>query len=205
MTRSLVLAALLALAGLGAAAACGGTKYGDEANDAGGGETGTADVGADVDPLDAAPTDASGPDTSAPVVEDAGQKVDASACASSDCDCDKDGFTNANAGCPSPTGMSDCDDQDSRTRPDQGYLQDPAEPPRNADWNCSGAVEKFYRPNVVCTAVPPGVACDGTFGFEDDPACGATGTFVTCKTVTELLLSKCAVNAKSLATKQACK
>jgi hypothetical protein len=80
-------------------------------------------------------------------------------------------------------------------------------PPRNGDWNCTAGVEKFYRPNLNCQAQPGGAACDAMFGFEDDPACGAKGTFITGKTVTDaLLLTRCAVGAKSAGTTiQPCK
>lgn len=205
MNRGLVAAALLGLTGLGAAIACGGSQYGIDSSDAGSAEGGALDASDDAQSVDAATNDASAPDTSAPVVDDAGAKIDASGCLPGNCDCDGDGFVDTTkAGCISADAAPpDCDDKDSRTRPSQGYLIDPPEPPRNGDWNCAGGVEKFYRPNVACTALQGGPACDGTFGFEDDPGCGATGTFVTCKTG-GLLNTSCVVNAKSQ-TKQACK
>lgn len=160
-----------------------------------------ADVSDDVHVL------VDGGDPDALIVKDAGAKVDASGCMT--CDCDDDGYLDTTkTGCNTPdAGAHDCDDEDSRTHPTQGFLVDPAEPPQNGNWNCTGGVEKFYSAKVACTSLAPGAVCDSTFGFEDDPKCGATGTFVTCKSVGGVLglLRTCAVGARALGTKQACK
>jgi hypothetical protein len=147
-----------------------------------------------------------GGDPDALIVKDDAGKVDASGCTT--CDCDNDGFLNTTKmGCnTADAGPNDCDDNDMRTHPTQGFRPEKAEPPRNGDWNCSNAVEPFYKPNLKCTALAPGSGCDSAFGFEDAPACGEDGSFVQCKTVGGILgvLASCAVGARTLA-KQACK
>ena len=154
---------------------------------------------------DSASFDAAVPD--APIVSDAGAKVDASGCTT--CDCDSDGYSDlTKTGCADAGGVQDCDDTDSRSRPSQGFLVELGEPPRQGDWNCNGAVEKFYPPNTSCTALSPGAPCDATFGFKDNPACGATGMFVTCKSTGSPPLyvgGGCVVATQNTTTKQACK
>lgn len=149
-----------------------------------------------------------GADPDALVVKDAGGKVDTDACAANDCDCDDDTFNDlTKAGCADAGGPADCDDTDTRTRPDQGFLEVKGEPPRNGDWNCKNGVERLYpKTNLKCGDVAVGAECDGTFGFEDNPACGAKGTFVTCKTsCTALLICSCVVVSRDVQHTQACK
>lgn len=121
--------------------------------------------------------DGSSPD--ALIVQDAGQKVDASGCAPADCDCDKDGFNETlKAGCG--TGPRDCDDSDPRAKPGQGFLTAPAEPPQFADWNCDGTATPLYDVNVTCDGLTLGLGCSNIFGFKDAPQCGKVGTWIRC-------------------------
>lgn len=172
-----------------------------------GGEGGT-DGGADstLDSRDDARVVAEGGDPDAMIVKDGGMKIDASGCVL--CDCDKDGFNVKRAGCQDAGGAIDCDDTDTRARPDQGYLVDKPEPPQNGNWNCTNGVEKFYKPNTNCTGLGAGAGCDATYGFEDDPVCGTNGKFVMCKTVSTPPLNldaRCVVGSQNLTTTQACK
>lgn len=183
-----------------------GTRPGDEST--GEGSTVDADASAFEDVSnDVQGVLIDGGDPDALIVKEDGGKVDASGCTT--CDCDDDTYWDTTkAGCNTPdAGPHDCDDKDSRTHPNQGYLLAKGEPPRNGDWNCVSGVEKFYNPNLKCTDLPAGSACDSAFGFEDNPACGATGTFVTCKSVGGVLglLRTCAVGSRALDTKQGCK
>jgi hypothetical protein len=170
----------------------------------GGADGSTSDVGTDVLVL------VDGSDPGAMVGHDASEPIDAAGCPATQCDCDDDHYLNlSKPGCAPEAGVdagpSDCDDFDQTTHPGQKPLAVKARPPRDGDWNCMNGVEKFYTPNVKCTSLGGGSACDSTFGFEDDPPCGIEGTYVTCKTVTDLaLIQKCVVGAKSLSTKQAC-
>ena len=159
------------------------------------------EVGSDVHVL------VDGSDPGALIASDAGKRIDAAGCTV--CDCDGDGFNDlSRAGCAGAGGKNDCDDSDTTTRPDQRFNTTAPYPPRNGDWNCTGGVERFYEPSVTC-AGPGGASCDGRFGFEDDPTCGSTGTFVTCKTTgatPPLLPGQCIVASRSLDTvTQACK
>jgi hypothetical protein len=169
--------------------------------DAAGDAATDANVGSDVQVL----VDGAAPD--ALLDRDGGVKVDASGCTT--CDCDLDGFyALTKPGCADAGGPDDCDDFDSRTRPDRGYNETPEEPPRNGDWNCSNGVEKFFQSNINCAAAARGPACDALVGFVNDPKCGATGTFVTCKsagTPPLFLDGACVVGAQNLTTIQACK
>lgn len=141
-------------------------------------------------------------DSSAPegIVEDAGGKVDASACAANVCDCDKDGYFNLEKpGCEDAGGKHDCDDLDSRAHPGQGYLLDPAEPPMNGDWNCNGLLEKvFPRTNITCGLL----LADCTEGFVGNPPCGQEADYLYCTSPIGLLL--CTPKARSRET-QSCK
>jgi hypothetical protein len=118
--------------------------------------------------------------TDVEITKDGGAKIDASACQATECDCDKDGFHKVQSGCDASALQKnvDCDDSDTRYRPDQGFLTDLPEPPRNGDWNCNGAVEKLFEVNVTCTNFLVG-GC-GKQGFRGDPACGASDTYVSC-------------------------
>lgn len=203
---ALFIAATAVAAGLGVLASCSFPEVTFAPNDEGGnGEASTTDVSEDVRVL------IDGGDPDALIVKDAGQKIDPTSCEAGDCDCDKDQVRDTKKpGCTVEAGVDagphDCDDTDSRVHPGQGPLVEKAAPPQNGDWNCSGKVEKFYEPNVKCTSLPAGSGCDAKFGFEDDPACGERGTYVTCKTVADLgVLQKCVVGGKSLNETQACK
>lgn len=147
-----------------------------------------------------------GADPSSLIVQDAGGRIDASGCSS--CDCDGDGFNHAGCDAGPDAGPIDCDDNDTRTKPGQGWLDVPGEKPQFGDWNCVSGVEKFYDSNVDCSKVSAGKACDQTFGFSDNPACGANGSLVTCKTSPGTLLppvaASCGVGGKAPA-KQSCK
>lgn len=175
------------------------------AGEDGGSSDATTDVSNDVRVL------VDGADPAEQIVKDAGQAIDAAACAANDCDCDDDTYKDlTKAGCAPDAGVdagvTDCDDFDSRTHPNQGPLEDMPAPPRNGDWNCVNGLEKFYKPNIDCTKLSAGSACDSAFGFENDPACGKSGVYVTCKTVADLaLFQKCVVGGQSLDKVQACK
>ena len=208
--RVLVVASVLGLLGCAIGVAC---TFPTVEFRGGGGEGGTdgeggADGGPDSTPD--SPDDfrvlIDGGDPDALIVKDGGMKIDASGCTS--CDCDNDGFNVMRAGCQDAGGAIDCDDTDTRSRPDQGYLFDKPEAPQFGNWNCTNGVEKLYKTNTICTALSPGGACDAMFGFEDDPACGASGNLVTCKSVGSPPLyigGGCVVGAQNKATKQACK
>lgn len=159
----------------------------------------TADVAVIADAnLDDVPfIDADKPDG---IVEDAGGKVDGGGCAPNDCDCDKDGYNDlAKEGCEDAGGQSDCDDLDSRAHPGQGFLEDPAEPPMNGDWNCNGHLEKVYpRTGITCSLL----LSDCSEGFAGDPACGEEADYLYCAAPIGILL--CTTAAKGRNT-QACK
>lgn len=160
-------------------------------------------------------TDASvlidGSDPDALIVRDAGQAIDASGCQPSDCDCDKDNYKSAaKAGCVDAgvdAGPLDCNDFDSRYHPGQGFVPDKPTPPGTGDWDCNTRIDHLYAANLDCTKVNPGATCDGTFGFEDNPGCGESGTYVKCKTSGGIgpVLATCIVESRSLGTTQACK
>jgi hypothetical protein len=168
-------------------------------------EGSTPDVGTDAFVL----IDGSDPD--ALIVRDAGQAIDSSACQPSDCDCDKDDYKSAaKAGCVDAgvdAGPLDCNDFDSRYHPGQKFVPYKPTPPGTADWNCNNQVERLYESTVDCSKVAPGATCDGTFGFEDNPGCGDTGTFVKCKTSGGIgpVLATCIVDSRTLGETQACK
>ncbi len=108
---------------------------------------------------------------------DAGGQTDGAAC-TDPCDCDGDLYKNDKPGCAKGTEKVDCDDLDSRIRPDQGFLDftPPASAPKPGDWNCDGLVTKLYPTNAVCSMGN----CASQSGFSGDPACGAIGDYVTC-------------------------
>jgi hypothetical protein len=113
--------------------------------------------------------------------EEAGVQVDASGCTT--CDCDMDTFNRAN--CNNTPGPFDCDDTNSLYAPGQSPLTNVPPPardggPKPGDWNCDNNVSKFFTTNVKCGGLLPSV-CEGIHGFETDPACGQSGTYVFCK------------------------
>lgn len=190
---------LLFVAGGASAYACSFPEV-DFAPDDGGidgpnGETGVpSDTGADVTTRDAiadvvldtsydGQVDAALLDVA--VAEDAGGKVDASGCKT--CDCDEDGYNRFEAGVDCGAGPYDCDDNDSRSHPEQLYLEDKPEAPMFGDWNCSGAVEKGYQENVKCDQLLLGLGCAGSFGFNTTVACGEKGRWARCKPVPVLI------------------
>ncbi len=135
--------------------------------------------------------------------EDAGNKVDAAGCTT--CDCDKDGFSSkARPGCVDASGADDCDDSDSRTHPTQDFLRDPAVPPRNGDWDCSGKVDKL-RENFNCASQSAVLAdCSAYGGFTAPVACGAKGSWLPCANP-PLLGSLNCVNGIAFELTQVCK
>ena len=207
MQRCRFLAVASALAGIGCAigVACsfpdvsfappGDSRRGTDD----GGPDAPREVGGDV----SSSLDAGDPDGT--IVKDAGEKIDASGCTT--CDCDKDTFNDLlKAGCANAGGLNDCDDTDTTTRPNQGYNETPPYPPRNGDWNCKNGVERVYTANVTCPATG-GAACEATQGFSDDPACGAAGSYIKCKTTgatPPVLPGNCVIDSRELRT-QACK
>lgn len=167
----------------------------DGGNDTGSGESGTTDGGSD------SPTRVDADPDGEVIVVDGG-RVDEASCDSA-CDCDDDKYLSAAC---AEGGLVDCDDLDDRTHPNQKYLAIPPEPPRNGDWNCVGGLERFLTPNVKCANVAGGAACDGTQGFEDNPACGDFGIFIKCKTSGLCPLCSCVNDVRELnGAKQACK
>jgi hypothetical protein len=94
--------------------------------------------------------------------------------------CDQDGDHDI---APGPLcGGNDCDDHDARAywgEPD--YLTFTPTTTTNGDWNCNGALEKQYTPNVNCGLLNLG-QCNTTSGLTGDPACGTAGSFVQCQT-----------------------
>ncbi|HVH46016.1 MAG TPA: hypothetical protein VM925_26890 [Labilithrix sp.] len=169
-------------------------------------EAGVLEAGADVEvapPVDAgAGVDAVVHDAGDPgalIEKDAGQKIDASGCQPNDCDCDNDGYNDLQkTGCADAGGEEDCDDSDSRTRPNQSFLEIPGEV-LNGNWNCKNGVEKLFATNVSCGLLALG-ACDGIQGFSGDPACGSEGEYVFCKSTLVL----CGIGSTTTR-KQACK
>jgi hypothetical protein len=94
------------------------------------------------------------------------------------CDKDKDGVKASGGAC----GGMDCDDNDSNATPNQTMFLtlDITGKAHKGDWNCNGMVEKLIAVNQACPALS-GAACDGTKGFQGDPACGTSGNYLTCK------------------------
>jgi len=155
----------------------------------GGDDAGTID--------DASVVDA--PDYDALIVDDPGEPVDASGCTS--CDCDGDGFPRKGCGDAGEGVPTDCNDDDTRYRPNQGFVTARPEPGRSGDWNCDGRVEKLYPTNVKCSLLAL-TGCNGSHGFEGDPGCGEEGKFIHCKAPIGLLL--CTVG-KTETRRQACR
>jgi hypothetical protein len=155
--------------------------------DAGAGTESDADAGPPPVIIDGSTLDAL-------VVDDAGGQVDASGCVA--CDCDNDTFDRA--GCGAGSGPFDCDDNDTRYKPYQGYLADKPVLPKTGDWDCSGTVEKLFVENVNCGAISiasllGGKTCADIFGFQQPLACGEPGTWIRCKKPSALALN-CAVD-----------
>jgi hypothetical protein len=110
-----------------------------------------------------------------PIVTDAGHPIDASGCTT--CDCDEDLFDRAD--CDGGTSVpKDCDDNDPRYAPDQGFLAIKPDPGKSADWNCDRTVTPFYTANEVCGGLLQN--CAGREGFLGNPGCGEQGSYVFC-------------------------
>jgi hypothetical protein len=153
---------------------------------------------------DAGPITIDGASLDALVVEDAGGKVDASGCVT--CDCDGDNYNDlGKAGCAAAGGANDCDDRDTRSHPNQGFVFNTAEPPRNGDWDCNNSVEKLYPEGASCAGLTLGLGCANIFGFtEPSVACGVQGTWIRCRKKPGLLALACEVGEQKLET-QLCK
>jgi hypothetical protein len=161
----------------------------------------------DASPLvdeDSGPILIDGSTLDALVVLDAGGKVDAAGCTG--CDCDDDKYNDlGKPGCASAGGQNDCDDNDTRSHPLQGYLFDKAESPRNGDWDCNGGVEKLYtREDTTCAGLTLGLNCGNIFGFTQPVPCGEKGPWIRCKKRSGLLALDCEVAEQKLET-QLCK
>lgn len=144
------------------------------------------------------------------IAVDAGQKVDAAGCTDSDCDCDRDGFEDySKFGCAPAdpdAGLGDCDDTDTRLRPNQqAYFQD-KDPPNGGDWNCNLKKELFYRyHDIDCSKIAVG-DCAKAEGFQHNPGCGEEDLYVFCRVVGIILLQSCEVDPGRTETRiQACK
>lgn len=144
-------------------------------------------------------TVADSPDYDALIVEDAGARIDASGCTS--CDCDNDGFLRTGCGDAGEDAATDCNDDDTRYRPNQGFVSALPEPGRSGDWNCDGKIEKVYPTNVKCSLISL-TSCAGAHGFEGDPGCGEEGKFIHCESPIGLLLC---VPGKTETRRQACR
>ncbi|HVH46015.1 MAG TPA: hypothetical protein VM925_26885 [Labilithrix sp.] len=194
-----------AAAAITAACAFPDPKLGDDAND--------RDARQATDASTDAPFTVTidGQDPNTLIVRDAGKKFEAGQCPPSVCDCDQDSFFDlSRAECADAGGAvrdasdpaNDCDDFDSRTRPGQGFLEAPSEPPRHGDWNCKNGVEKLYPVNVKCAGLLVSV-CNGINGFSGDPDCGVEDEFVACQLVPPLNAT-CGIGQRTTRT-QACK
>jgi len=176
--------------GAGSTTSSGGTSGGSSGTDPN--DADTTDSPSDIP--DASIADAPDPDV---IVKDAGPGViDASGCMT--CDCDLDGVNRP--GCGDDAG-TDCDDNDTRYRTNQGFLD--LKPPagKTGDWNCVGGAEKFYPENVNCGTLSL-TTCEGAQGFNAAVGCGEEGQYVTCKPVILGLL--CQVGTTEVR-KQACR
>lgn len=138
-----------------------------------------------------------GGDPDALITRDAGSEVDASGCMT--CDCDNDGFDRP--GCGNDAG-ADCDDNDTRYRPNQSFVIDRPAAGKAGDWDCKSGVEKLYPTNVSCNLLSLLGGCAGAQGFAGDPGCGEEGQYVYC--APPLLGVLCAVQSTETK-KQACK
>lgn len=137
------------------------------------------------------------------IVEDAGSKVEDAAGCDAICDCDGDGFLrpeHATACADSGKPATDCDDEDGRIHPNQGYLDiDPTGSSRNGDWNCMNGVEKLIPENHKCGDINLGT-CKGE-GFTGTTPCGQTGNAIRCVPVLGLFCETQAI----VAPRQACR
>jgi hypothetical protein len=108
------------------------------------------------------------------------------------CDQDEDKHPAIGGSC----GGLDCDDHDPRAYDGEpSFLTFPPTKTTGGDWNCDHIVEKQYTPSIACNLLALGSACDGTFGFQDNPPCGGTGMFVHC--ASNQLLNLCGVGSMS--------
>ncbi len=130
-------------------------------------DSGRAEIG------DAPATDSRTEDTT---VADTGSATDTMV--ADPCDRDGDGHRAPGGSC----GGFDCDDGDKNANPGVMTHQtlSVAGKSHKGDWNCNGTVEKLVPINQSCPLTAGG-ACDGTKGFQGDPACGASGNYLTCK------------------------
>jgi hypothetical protein len=153
---------------------------------------GSLDGGSDADLLD-------GADPDALISKDAGERVDASGCGR--CDCDNDTFNRP--GCGDNEAGVDCDDEDTRYRPNQNFIDIKPDPGKLGNWSCKpdAAVEKLYSTNVACNLLSV-TGCTGAQGFTGNPGCGEIGTYVHCVAPLGILL--CTVASTELRT-QACR
>jgi|GEM_PF-1581739 len=192
-TRRFRRALVVTAVSVAAAAACGFPEVSfvaDETFPDGGDAAQTGDAAPDTGNVTGeggAPTnpdvDPTGKDQDAAVIGDAATKVDASGCTT--CDCDNDGYFRRGGACDGgPGNVYDCDDTDKALTPAQTFIADVKWPSNHTpayDWNCDGKVIKQLPYNVTCASLSLGANCASIQGFTGDPACGTSGTFVTCK------------------------
>jgi hypothetical protein len=140
-----------------------------------------------------------GADPDALISKDAGERVDASGCG--ECDCDHDSFNRA--GCGDNEAGVDCDDEDTRYRPNQNFIDIKPDPGKLGNWSCKpdASFEKLYPHGVTCNLLSV-TGCTGAQGFSGDPGCGESGAYVHCVAPLGILL--CTVASTETRT-QACR
>jgi len=187
--RRFAILALAPLTGMVVAVACGFPNPAIEGEDGGGvpgidsgNDTATGSDANDAQTANDAFVFDAGEDVK--ITTDAGSKIDADSCdATSNCDCDKDGYhhvTVANGiACDASAaqGNVDCDDYDTRYRPNQDFVDLPTNRP---DWNCNTVIEKSTAINNVCGTITNLLQCSGKQGFRGDPDCGIEDPYVFC-------------------------
>jgi hypothetical protein len=148
----------------------------------------------DASPMDSAPSE----EASIEVPEAASPDADAASEADvyDPCDKDKDGYRAMSCG------GGDCDDDDRRAHPDQGFLSDTPVAPTNGNWDCTGVVDKQTGVNGGLCSSRSSTTCSGNNGrFAGDPACGATDTIQICSWNG----SSCTILTTITSQKQGCK
>jgi len=183
--RFLLASASLGLAGFVSSAACGSDPFGGDENvaEAGMTERGETDgpAGDALPPIGAnEDVDPDGGSSDAMTIPDGGGRLEAGIDAASCCDCDGDGFKTDGGTCAKPSG--DCDDLHPYLKPGQAFIASPVwDTPHTPvfDWDCNGAVSKQFNYGISCDTLVAG-GCDKQ-GFTTDVACGASGTYVFCK------------------------
>ena len=170
------------------AAACGFPNpaiEGDEGGTTPGVDASDADAGATDGQVNDGPVFDGGLDVT--IVTDAGSKIDPSGCdATSSCDCDKDGFhhltVDGGVTCDASVvqGNVDCNDYDTRYRPNQEFVQTPGDTPGSEDWNCNGTIERALTVNVTCAGITNLFTCQNLQGFRGAPDCGISDPYVFC-------------------------